>query len=182
MISSGPTAPGRGGFASDSYQRQLPAMGLAISKAIWHVWSRPHLFPPSVNLNRGTNLCTQYFILSKQRWSFFKDSPLLEAYHPFPVSANHGSVQVSRFLWTVLKLPVPEILAYSTLSDNLVGADYIPMERAEGDNLPSRWLSLMTDEIKDVMIQIAMERKIFNFDFPAYGCLYHKKDIKEGET
>jgi hypothetical protein len=86
------------------------------------------------------------------------------------------------FLRAVLKLPVPEVLAYSATSDNSVGAEYILMERVEGESLSSRWLSLTTDEVKDIMTQIAnMERKIFDFHFPAYGSLYYKKDL-DGET
>lgn len=100
-----------------------------------------------------------------------------------PHYTTASEVATMEFLRTILKLPVPEILAYSTSSDNPVGAEYILMERVEGDSLSSRWLSLTSDEVKDIMTQIAdIERKIFDFDFPAYGCLYHKKDLREGET
>ncbi|KAJ5714624.1 kinase-like domain-containing protein [Penicillium malachiteum] len=91
-------------------------------------------------------------------------------------------VATMHFLRSILKLLVPKILAYSTTSDNPVGAEYIFMERVEGESLASRWLSLTTDEVKHIMTQIAIiERKIFEFDFPAYGSLYHKSDL-EGET
>lgn len=99
-----------------------------------------------------------------------------------PHYTTASEVATMDFLRTVLKLPVPEVLAYSTSSDNPVGAEYILMERVEGESLASRWLSLTTDEVKDIMSQIAdMERKIFDFHFPAYGSLYHKKDL-DGET
>jgi hypothetical protein len=89
-----------------------------------------------------------------------------------------SEVATMDFLRAVLKLPVPEVFAYSTTSDNPVGAEYILMERVEGESLSSRWLSLTTDEVKDIMVQIAdMERKIFDFRFPAYGSLYYKKDL-----
>jgi hypothetical protein len=82
------------------------------------------------------------------------------------------------FLRNVLKLPVPEVLGYSATSDNPVGAEYILMERVEGESLASRWLSLTTDEVKHVMSQIAeVERKIFDFGFPAYESLYYKRDL-----
>jgi aminoglycoside phosphotransferase (APT) family kinase protein len=72
----------------------------------------------------------------------------------------------------VLKLPVPEILDHSATSDNPVGAEYILMERVEGKSLASRWLSLTTDDVKHVMSQVGeIERKIFDFRFPAYGSL-----------
>ncbi|KAE8151707.1 kinase-like domain-containing protein [Aspergillus avenaceus] len=89
-----------------------------------------------------------------------------------------SEVATMDFLRTILKLPVPEVFAYSTTSDNPVGAEYILMERIEGESLSSRWLSLTTDEVKDIMTQIAdMERKVFDFHFPAHGNLYHKKDL-----
>lgn len=93
-----------------------------------------------------------------------------------------SEVATMDFLRTVLKLPVPEVFTYSITSDNPVGAEYILMERVEGESLSSRWLSLTTDEMKDIMTQIAdIERKIFDFSFPAYGSLYYKKDLG-GET
>ncbi|KAJ6104056.1 Mitochondria protein Fmp29 [Penicillium sp. IBT 18751x] len=92
-----------------------------------------------------------------------------------------SEVATMDFLRTVLKLPVREVLAYSKSSENPVGAEYILMERVEGESLSSRWLSLTTDEVKDIMTQIAdMERKILDFYFPAYGSLYYKKDL-DGE-
>ena len=70
------------------------------------------------------------------------------------------------------------MLAYSTTSGNPVGAEYILIELVEGESLPSRWLSLTTDEVKDMMTQIAdIERRIFDFYFPPYGILNHKKDL-----
>jgi aminoglycoside phosphotransferase (APT) family kinase protein len=50
-------------------------------------------------------------------------------------SPNHttaSEVATMDFLQTVLKLPVPEIFAYSTSSDDPVGAECILMERVEG--------------------------------------------------
>ncbi|KAI1831019.1 hypothetical protein DTO006G1_7914 [Penicillium roqueforti] len=99
-----------------------------------------------------------------------------------PHYTTASEVATMNFLRSILKLPVPEVLAYSASSDNPIGAEYILMERVKGESLSSRWLSLTTDETKDIMTQIAdMERKIFDFHFPAYGSLYHKKDL-DGET
>ncbi|KAL4896051.1 putative mitochondria protein Fmp29 [Aspergillus ambiguus] len=84
-----------------------------------------------------------------------------------PHYTTASEVATMDFLRAVLNLPVPK---------------YILIERVEGESLSSRWLSLSTDEVKDVMTQIAdMERKIFDFHFPAYGSLYYKKD-PDGET
>jgi aminoglycoside phosphotransferase (APT) family kinase protein len=93
-----------------------------------------------------------------------------------------SEVATMDFLRAVLKLPVPEVLASSTRSDNSVGAEYILMGLVEGESLSSRWFSLTTDEMKDIMTQIAdMERRIFDFHFPACGSSYHQKDL-HGET
>ncbi|KAL4907063.1 hypothetical protein BDW74DRAFT_176665 [Aspergillus multicolor] len=99
-----------------------------------------------------------------------------------PHYTTASEVATMGFLRTVLKLPVPKVLTYSAALDNPVGAEYILMERVEGESLSSRWLSLTSDEVKDVMTQIAqMERKIFDYRFPAYGSLYYKKEL-DGET
>lgn len=95
-----------------------------------------------------------------------------------PYYTTASEVATIDFLRDILKLPVPRILSYSISSDNPIGAEYILMERVEGESLSSRWSSLTTEEMKSIMTQIAdMERKIFDFHFPAYGCLYHKKDL-----
>ncbi|KAK2831886.1 hypothetical protein FQN49_007067, partial [Arthroderma sp. PD_2] len=85
-----------------------------------------------------------------------------------------------RFLRDTLQIPVPRVLTYSSTSDNPVGAEYIIMERLQGENLGSRWLSLSTAETADLMTQmVEIEKKIFNFSFPAYGSLYHRHDLPE---
>jgi len=116
-----------------------------------------------------------------------KNSRKVIARIPTPITGpphytTASEVATIDFLRAVLKLPVPKVLVYLTSSDNPIGVEYILMERVEGDSLSSRWLSLTTDEVKEIITQIAdIERKIFDFHFPAYGCLYHKKDLC-GET
>ncbi|DAA73798.1 TPA_exp: Uncharacterized protein A8136_4001 [Trichophyton benhamiae CBS 112371] len=83
-----------------------------------------------------------------------------------------------QFLRDVLHISVPRVFAYSATSDNVVGAEYILMERLKGEPLSSRWLSLSKAEMVDLMMQIVdIEKKIFDFRFPAYGSLYHRVDI-----
>ncbi|KAL1854995.1 hypothetical protein Plec18170_004407 [Paecilomyces lecythidis] len=95
-----------------------------------------------------------------------------------PHYTTASEVATLRFLRTVLHVPVPEILAYSTDATNPVGAEYIILERLQGDSLTSRWLSLSTAELKEVLSQIVeVEEKLFSFSFPAYGSLYYKNDI-----
>lgn len=99
-----------------------------------------------------------------------------------PHYTTASEVATMDFLRTVLKVPVPEVLAYSTSSDNPVGAEYILMERVKGESASSRWSSLNTEEVVHIVAQIGyFEREIFKFHFPAYGSLYHKKDL-DGET
>jgi aminoglycoside phosphotransferase (APT) family kinase protein len=77
-------------------------------------------------------------------------------------------VATIKFLRAVL-IPVSEVLAYLTSPDNPIGAEYILMECVKGESLSSRWLSLTSDEMKDIMTQIVdMEREIFDFHFPTY--------------
>lgn len=97
-----------------------------------------------------------------------------------PHYTTASEVATIDFLRTVLGLPVPKILDYSTSPENSVGTEYIIMERVDGESLGSRWLSLTTDEVKHVMAQIAeMEQRIISFQFPAYGSLYHERDLND---
>lgn len=84
------------------------------------------------------------------------------------------------FLRHILEVPVPKVFAFSSTVDNYVGSEYIIMERIKGESLASRWLSLSTPELKDVLTQLVkLEQKIFAFKFPAHGSLYYKDDISE---
>lgn len=91
-----------------------------------------------------------------------------------------NEVATINFLKNVLGLPVPQILDYSTSTDNAAGTEYIIMEKILGESLASRWLSLTTEELAAVMTQVAeMESKIFSFEFPGFGSLYHSHDISD---
>ncbi|PWY82151.1 hypothetical protein BO70DRAFT_291572 [Aspergillus heteromorphus CBS 117.55] len=98
-----------------------------------------------------------------------------------PRYTTASEVATMDFLRLILQVPVPKVLAYSACSNNPVGAEYIIMERVKGVSLASRWSSLTSDEVKNVMKQIAqMEEKVFTYSFPGYGSLYRTGDI-EGE-
>lgn len=61
-----------------------------------------------------------------------------------------------------------------------MGSEYIIIDRLYGESLASRWLSLSTAEVKEVMTQlVAVERKIFAYRCPAYGSLYYRDEISE---
>ncbi|PLB54903.1 hypothetical protein P170DRAFT_398674 [Aspergillus steynii IBT 23096] len=112
-----------------------------------------------------------------------KDDREVIARIPTPIAGpSHyttaSEVATIDFLRNVVRVPVPKVLAYSTSSENPIRAEYILMERVEGESLSSRWLSLTTAEVADIMRQISdIERKIFDVHFPAYGSLYHRKDL-----
>lgn len=97
-----------------------------------------------------------------------------------PRYTTASEVATLDWLRSVIGIPVPRVLVYSATSDNPVGAEYMLMERVKGDSLASRWLSLTTDEVKDIMTQIAtMEQKTSSFKLPGYGSLYYKCDIRD---
>lgn len=68
-----------------------------------------------------------------------------------PHYTTASEVAMMAFLRDILGVPIPKVFAYSTDSTNPVGAEYIIMERIEGVSLASRWLSLTTGEVKDIM-------------------------------
>ncbi|KAJ5442947.1 hypothetical protein N7445_004698 [Penicillium cf. griseofulvum] len=79
-----------------------------------------------------------------------------------PHYTTASEVATRNFLRSVLKLPVPEVLLIQQHRTILS-----EQKRVKGESLSSRWLSLTTDETKDIMKQIAdIERKIFDFHFP----------------
>lgn len=95
-----------------------------------------------------------------------------------PHYSTASEVATMDFLRSVLEIPVPRVLGYSTAADNPVGAEYILMECLRGESLASRWLSLSTAEMKDVLTQLVkIEKRIFSYKFPAYGSLYYKRDV-----
>ncbi|KAK2771974.1 hypothetical protein FQN53_004833 [Emmonsiellopsis sp. PD_33] len=89
-----------------------------------------------------------------------------------------SEVATMDFLRSVLEIPVPRVLTHSATADNPVEAEYIIMERLCGDSLSQRWPGLSTAEMKDVLKQIIhIETKLFSYKFPAYGSLYHTRDV-----
>ncbi|CRL22961.1 Protein kinase-like domain [Penicillium camemberti] len=204
MISSGPTAPGNGGFAKPQLPATVTGHGLGSLQG-YLAWQPPmpgssHHFSTSSQAFRE-----EFFQNTSRRWIFNEADRLGERYVKFRpaelqriageavqqdycpdmsklaeggfnkvflLRAKNGREVIARiptpvagpphyttasevatmeFLRTILKLPVPEILAYLTSSDNPVGAEYILIERVEGDSLSLRWLSLTSDEVKDIM-------------------------------
>ncbi|RAH65658.1 phosphotransferase family protein [Aspergillus aculeatinus CBS 121060] len=82
-----------------------------------------------------------------------------------------SEVATMDFLRTILGLPVPKVLAWSSAVDstNRVGAEYIIMEYAPGKNLADVW----TDMDLECKVR-TME------DISRYSCLFYRKDAPPG--
>jgi hypothetical protein len=75
-------------------------------------------------------------------------------------------------------IPVPEVLDYSTRIDNVVGAEYIIMEKAAGEELGNRWFSLPDlDRAKMIGRLSQIENSLFSILLPASGSIFYKKDL-----
>ncbi|KAI9680618.1 MAG: hypothetical protein M1817_004058 [Caeruleum heppii] len=93
-----------------------------------------------------------------------------------------SEVATMDFVRTQLDIPAPKVLEWASRVDeeNPVGAEYIIMEKAQGESLASRWLSLSTGELAAVIRQVVdIEARLFSACFPKHGSLYYKKDLEE---
>ncbi|KAF1986345.1 hypothetical protein K402DRAFT_412733 [Aulographum hederae CBS 113979] len=80
-----------------------------------------------------------------------------------------------------LEIPVPRVLAYNTCaSTNLVGAEYIIMEKCPGIELGRIWPDIRTKQKVEIARQIAgFHGRLSKTHFPYYGSLYYKMDIPD---
>ena len=93
-----------------------------------------------------------------------------------------SEVATMDFLRTRLDIPAPKVFAWASRvgSNNPVGVEYIIMEKMQGDSLASRWLSLSTKELAEVIKQIVdIEARLFSAHFSEYGGLYYNNDLEE---
>ena len=93
-----------------------------------------------------------------------------------------SEVATMDFLRTRLDIPAPKVFAWASRigSDNPVGAEYIIMEKLEGESLASRWPSLSSKELGEVIKQLAdIESRLFSARLSEYGSLYYKEDLEE---
>ena len=93
-----------------------------------------------------------------------------------------SEVATMDFLRTRLDIPAPKVFAWASRvgGDNPVGAEYIIMEKMQGESLASRWFSLSTKELAEVIEQIVdIESRLFSARFSEHGSLYYKEDLKE---
>nr|POF20617.1 altered inheritance of mitochondria protein 9, mitochondrial [Quercus suber] len=83
----------------------------------------------------------------------------------------------------VLGIPVPNVYAWSSSTDNPVGAEYILMEKCPGVELHKVW-DTITDRQKAVVIRklVGYEAAFASSRFPAYGSLYYVTDLSSNKN
>lgn len=96
-----------------------------------------------------------------------------------PGRTTASEVATMDYLRNCLGLPVPRVYGWdSHLDGNLVGAEYILMEKVVGDALCDRWNSLTTKELGEVIQGIvSIESQLFSARLPKYGSLYYTGSI-----
>jgi len=89
-----------------------------------------------------------------------------------------SEVATLHFLRTRLDFPVPRVLTYSCDNNNLVGSEYIVMERIKGPTLGDKWESLTDDAKVSVVQSIArLQSRLLNCPFSYSGNLYFIGDV-----
>lgn len=99
-----------------------------------------------------------------------------------PHHTTASEVATMDFLRTRLDVPVPKVFAWASRvgGDNPVGAEYIIMEKLQGESLASRWSSLSTKELAEVIKNIVdIESRLFSAPFSKHGSLYYRDDLEE---
>ena len=116
----------------------------------------------------------------------FDNGSELIAKIPYPLlTPRHlctaSEVATMDYARTVLKLPVPKVLGWSstsTDSDDDVGAEYILMEKIEGVQVHQRYKHLRSEGFELITQVTAMERAFVSRRFSQIGSLYYKEDVE----
>ncbi|GFN20339.1 phosphotransferase family protein [Aspergillus tubingensis] len=94
-----------------------------------------------------------------------------------------SEVATMDFLRTILHIPVPKVLAWSSAvgSTNSVGAEYIIMEHAPGSNLADAWTDMdLEHKVQTMEDIVSIQQKLLSLRFSVYGCLFYKTDAPPG--
>jgi hypothetical protein len=96
-----------------------------------------------------------------------------------------SEVATMDFLRTELSLPIPHIYGWNSstsLETNLVGAEYIIMEKVKGVELSHCWQSLSKKEMLTVIKQLCgYENKLFTTTFKQIGGIYYSNSLSPQE-
>lgn len=111
---------------------------------------------------------------------------VLVAKLPYPLAGpahftTASEVATMQFMREMLELPVPQVLAWSSRSENTpVKSEFIIMEKLGGRYLSDAWDDLTTDETANIIQEIVeVERRMTETYFHALGSLYYIKDIPD---
>ncbi|MCJ1470445.1 hypothetical protein MMC07_009090 [Pseudocyphellaria aurata] len=98
-----------------------------------------------------------------------------------PQRMTASEVATMDYLRNCLGIPVPHVYGWDCGHEgNPVGAEYIIMEKVEGDILRTRWKSLTTKELGEVIQEIVnIESQVFSAKLPKYGSLYYTMSVEE---
>ena len=99
-----------------------------------------------------------------------------------PHYTTSSEVATMDFVRTRLGIPVPKVFAWASRVNkgNPVGTEYIIMEKVPGESLASRWSSLSTKELVEIIQQIVdIESRLFIARFSKNGSLYYREDLEE---
>ncbi|OJJ43599.1 hypothetical protein ASPZODRAFT_136051 [Penicilliopsis zonata CBS 506.65] len=104
--------------------------------------------------------------------------PNPNAGHPRYVVASE--VATLDFLRTVLDIPVPRVLSWSSSQPNPVGAEYILMERVQGKQLNEVWDGMAeTQRFGLVKSLVDVERRLVKARFSLHGSLYYRSTLQD---
>ncbi|KAF8683183.1 Altered inheritance of mitochondria protein 9, mitochondrial [Rhizoctonia solani] len=97
---------------------------------------------------------------------------------PFYTTASE--VATMDYVRTVLKIPVPEVLAYSARADSTpVGTEFILMRPGSGSELRKRWDSMSEMDAKAVIDYVLRaESQFASYQFSQIGSIYYVEDVE----
>ncbi|KAF9920810.1 Phosphotransferase enzyme [Linnemannia zychae] len=94
----------------------------------------------------------------------------------FPVFRRYkteSEVATMKFIAERTSVRVPEVYAWDSDPDNIIGAEYILMEKMPGTPLKENWTNMTFDEKKHIVSQIIdIMLQLFNTTFDNIGSLY----------
>ncbi|KAL4920790.1 kinase-like domain-containing protein [Aspergillus aurantiobrunneus] len=93
-----------------------------------------------------------------------------------------SEVAVLDLIRTRTSIPVPKVLAWSSDRNNVVGAEYIVMERVPGVQIFKKWEGMgESNRISFIKGLTQWEHELSKIEFPAYGSLYYKSFLTDSE-
>ncbi|EFQ99332.1 phosphotransferase enzyme family protein [Nannizzia gypsea CBS 118893] len=89
-----------------------------------------------------------------------------------------SEVATMDFLRNALHFPIPKVYAWSSKSDNSVGAEYIIMEKQSGIMLGDVWTTMKGKQKASIVQQVVeFEKTLTSTKFTKIGGLYYKEDL-----